>query len=99
VPKIGTRGVSAGAGRTADGPHAFTEAEHLALMACGYQMADHVIARDPAGEGRLAGAWGCYPGWPFLETLEEVTSVDSSTPMRARLLDELKAGRKRKILT
>lgn len=77
---------------------AFTEDERLALMACGYQMANHAIARDLANEAPLVGERIPYLKWPFLAMLEEITSTESATSRRVGLLEQLKAGSKRKII-
>lgn len=69
----------------------FTEVESRALMACGYQMTRKGFQQDLAGITEL---WDqpVKNEWPFSEMLDEITSVASATPARARLLAALREG-------
>jgi predicted acylesterase/phospholipase RssA len=69
----------------------FTTDESGALMACGYQMASKALDRDLP---ELADFWPDmpYPDWPFRELLDEIRSVENTTPTRNARLAALRAG-------
>jgi predicted acylesterase/phospholipase RssA len=72
---------------------AFSPAESLALMACGYQMAGKALESElPA----LREVWKAepYDGWPFRELLSDITATGTRTGRRGALLTALHAGRK-----
>lgn len=61
-------------------------------MACGYQMAGHMLANSIEAESPLLGADLLEADWPFARMLAEITSTAPSTPGRAALLADLLSG-------
>jgi predicted acylesterase/phospholipase RssA len=72
---------------------AFSPAESLALMACGYQMAGKALDSElPA----LADVWQAepYDHWPFKEMRGDITRRGKKTGRSETLLTALRAGQK-----
>ena len=71
--------------------NAFTPDESHALMACGYQMAAKAFERDLAERLNWDGT-SARASWVFDAMRAEITSTAASTPRRAELLQNLRAG-------
>lgn len=72
---------------------AFTPTEGRALMACGYKMAASSFDDNLR---HLTELWDTPPNvtWPFNDILREITSLETATPGRESLLEELRIGSK-----
>jgi predicted acylesterase/phospholipase RssA len=72
---------------------AFSAEESESLMALGYQMTAKAFVRDLAHLRELSDG-PVSADWPFAEKLQEITSTEANTPLRAPLLAALRAGQK-----